>query len=254
MSETKVVTGGVPHAVEYMVTCDQTTVVGNGTTEDPLRVGPSARGIEVSDDGVPVSGGPFTRLNFEHATVTDAGSGEATVEIPRGVSLLDDGTPVADNPHNTLDFTGDGVTVTNVGGGRATIDIPGPGSAVFVWGVGQVTLTNGFIQPGGAAIAQVASDSVGIPIPTAGTLGNFFVRHNLGGTAGQTFSYHLLKNGSSTNINITGIFVGDPVTAFNSVQTLSVDAGDIISVQLEVTGSPGSNTVNAVLTLTLTPS
>lgn len=213
MPDTKVVTGGVPHAVEYMVACDQSTIIGNGTTENPLHIGSSVRGIEVSDDGIPVAGGPFTRLNFSKATVTNAGGGEATIES----------------------------------------DEPDPGSAFLIWGVGEVTLTNGFIQPGGAAIAQVSSDSVGIPTPIAGTIGNFTVRHNLGGTAGQTFSYHLMVNGSLTNINVTGILVGAPVTAFNAVQTLAVSARDIISVQIEVTGTPGSNTVNAVVTATLTP-
>ena len=251
MTDTKIVSGGVPHAAEYQVTADQVTILGNGTTEDPLRSGGSS-GIEVADEGI-VLPGSFDQLDFVGlVTATDAGGGVAQITVPRGISLSDDGVPVPDNPHNVLDFVGDGVTVTNIGGGVAQIEIPG-GSAFLVWGVGEVSLTNGFLQPGGAAIAQVSSDSVGIPTPIAGTIGNFTVRHNLGGTAGQTFSYHLMRNGVLTNVNVTGILVGSPITAFNSAQTLDVDARDIISVQIEVTGTPGSNTVNAVVTATLTP-
>lgn len=244
MPDTKIVSSGVTHAVEFMVTCDQTTIVGNGTTEDPLRSGVEA-GFQVANDGVILPGGPFSTLDFQGLiSATDAGGGAAAVTIPRGINLLEEGVSVADNPHNVLDFTG-GVQVTNVGGGRATVDVV-QSSVVFTWGVGQISLTTGFMQPGGSAVALSATDAVAIPSPVEGTLDMVRVLHNLAGTAGQSITYTVFVNGVATSVVMSNIPTGGVVQAFNAVQSVAVFMGDTLSVQVSVSGPAGSNTINAV--------
>ncbi len=212
MSDTKPVSGGVPHAAGYMVTCDQVTIVGNGTTEDPLRAGSSSSGIEVSDDGVPVTGGPFTRLNFENATVADAG------------------------------------------GGQATVAVASSGSAVLTWGAGDISPAFGFLQPGGSLSALLASDDASAPVPFAGTLSNLFIRHNSGSISGQSFSYVLFVNGNPTSLGVSGFGSTSPITVSDTTHTVSVEAGDLLGMSVNVTGAPGTSTVNAVVMVRLTAS
>ena len=248
MTDTKVVSSGVTHAVEFMVTADQTTIVGNGTTEDPLRSGIEA-GVQVENDGVIVPGGPFDTLDFTGIlTASDGGGGVATISVPRGISLQDDGTNVPDNPHNVLDFTGSGVTVSDSGGGVAQIDIP-QSFSTLIWGVEQITLSSGFMEPNGSAAALVATNVLGVPCPLiSGQIKTLVIRHNLAGTAGQTITYTVFRNGSSTPLAVA-VATGSVVVQSNISAPVDVALGDTISIGVSVSGSPGSNTLNAVVAM-----
>lgn len=240
MAEYTRIAGGVQNPSSALASADQETIVGSGTTEDPLRVGASGRGVEVSSDGVPVPGGPFTRLDFEGAaSATDAGSGVARVEVTRGVTVLDEGVPVAGNPHDALDFVGDGVHVTDAGGGRATVSIPGspPGAAILTWGYG--TLTAGassrtcFLQ-GGCTNNDtlIPPSTVNVPVPFAGVVRNFYVRHDGGDGDGSVVHYTLFRNGLATTLTI-GLATGSTGEAHNTTDSVTVSAGDLLSIQAE---------------------
>lgn len=253
MTDTKVVSSGVTHAVEFMVTADQVTILGNGTTEDPLRSSGSENGVQVANDGVVVPGGPFDTLDFQGLiSASDAGGGFAAVTIPRGINLLDDGVAVPDNPHNVLDFVGGGVDVTDVGGGRATIAIP-QSKSILVWGVGEISLTSGFMQPGGAPVDLVATNVVRIPLPILnGTVESIVVRHNLAGTSGQTITYTVFLNAVSTSVAVA-VPTGSTTVAANTTESFDVAQGDSLAIGVSVAGTPGANTVNAIVTVGIVP-
>lgn len=251
MTDTKVVSSGVPHAVEFLVTADQVTIVGDGTTENPLRSGTEA-GVQIENDGVILPGGPFGTLDLQGLiSASDAGGGVAAITIPRGINLLEDGVAVTDNPHNTLDFTG-AVSVTNVGGGRVTIDIP-LGKSILVWGVGQISLSSGFMQAGGSLVDLVATNVAKIPIPIAsGTVDSLVVRHNSGGTGGQTITYTVFRGDVPTTLAVA-VPTGSPVVSANTTETVPVVLGDSLTINVSVSGTPGANTVNAVVSVGITP-
>jgi hypothetical protein len=97
---------------------------GNGT-------GAGNAGV-LQDEGSAVAGAPHSTLNFTGSgvTVTNGGSGVATITIPggeSGITLEDEGSTVTGGPHTTLNFVGAGVAVANAGGGEATITVTGGG-------------------------------------------------------------------------------------------------------------------------------
>lgn len=94
--------------------------------------GPAGSGttINLKDEGSSVTNTPHSVINFTGTavTVTDAGSGEATVNVDAdsGISLEDEGSAVTGGPHNTLNFVGEDVAVTNAGGNKATVTLTKP--------------------------------------------------------------------------------------------------------------------------------
>jgi len=86
MSETITIAGGPPANNLTIVTADQVTIGGDGTSERPLHaISGSNPSVNVENQGAVIGG----------------------------------------NPHGTLNFTGDGVTASDAGGGVAAISIPG---------------------------------------------------------------------------------------------------------------------------------
>jgi hypothetical protein len=234
MADTKVVSGGVPHAAEYQVTADQVTILGNGTTEDPLRSSGSS-GIEIADEGIVLPGGPFDQLDFVGlVTATDAGDGVAQITVPRGISLSDDGVPVPDNPHNVLDFVGDGVTVTNIGGGVAQIEIPGgssSGGTMLTWGYGILTTSPAIAFGGCTDLAPTTVHNVDIPVPFAGTVSDLYGRHDSADGSGSVVTYTVQKNGVNTALAVS-VPTGAIGQAANLVDSFTVVAGDRLSLQI----------------------
>jgi len=105
--------------------------------DDTLSSGTS---VKLQDEGGDVTNTPHSRLNFTGVgvTVSDAGSGVATINIPAasgGIIVKDEGTTVSGGPHNTVDFIGQMVTATDAGGGEVTVDIPYPTFGTYYgWG------------------------------------------------------------------------------------------------------------------------
>lgn len=98
-------------------------IVNVAATDD---TGGGGGGIDVEDDGVSIGPGPFTTLDFTGigVTATDAGGGEATINIPGGVPTVEDeGVSIGAGPFTTFNFIGTPVAVTDAGGGQANVTI-----------------------------------------------------------------------------------------------------------------------------------
>ncbi len=82
----------------------------------------------IYDEGSAIAGAPHDELNFVGAgvTVTNAGSGRATITIPITYpTIKDENVAVSGSPHSIIDFAGAGVSVADGGGGRAIVTIAG---------------------------------------------------------------------------------------------------------------------------------
>jgi hypothetical protein len=95
--------------------------------------GPAGSGstINLKDEGSSVTNTPHSILNFtgDAVTVSDAGSGEATINITggsNGVVVQEEGGTVTGGPHTTLNFVGSNITASNAGSGVATITTTAP--------------------------------------------------------------------------------------------------------------------------------
>lgn len=123
--------GGTPTVpVTYRVLCDEIIeiLVSSALYYSGQSIVPPAipvAGVEIEDEGTPLSGGPFGTLNFVGGgVVASPVTGIATITINGGVNVDDEGTPLVGNPFPTLNFVGAGVTASPLTG-VATITIPG---------------------------------------------------------------------------------------------------------------------------------
>jgi hypothetical protein len=119
----------------------------------------ASSGVDVQDEGSPVTGNPHATINFvgSGVTATDV-AGVATITVPVGITLQDEGSPVTGNPHATLNFVGAGVAATDVAG-VGTITIPG-GITVQDEGVGIANNPHGTLNFVGSSVT--ATDVAGV--------------------------------------------------------------------------------------------
>ncbi len=241
MSETKLISGGPPVPDVYMVTTDQSSILGNGTLEHPLRAIAGPGGITLEDEGAPVAGNPHHTINFVGAGVvaTDV-AGVGTVTIPGGISgvvVEDEGGPLGS--FTTLNFVGAGVTAANAGGGVASVTVPGGitledegapvtgnphqtlnfvgagVAATDVAGVGTVTVTDA-VTISAVAIANTAPGAASQVVRVNPTAGGFNV--TLPAAASFTGQTIVVKNvSSSTNIVVVLPTGGDTIDGAASV-------------------------------------
>ncbi len=265
MADTKLISGGVPHSAEYLVTADQVTIVGDGTTEDPLRVSAEGSGIAVQQDGSAIGPGPFSTVDFVGGGVlaTDAGGGVAQVSVP-GVTIEDAGSPLAGAPHATINFTGAGVAATDAGGGVAQVDVPGvtiedsgspvsgaPHTTINFTGAG-VTATD---AGGGVVNVDVpgsGSGSRAVMVWGFGTLGSVPAFLEGGGTNNDPSTTSPLNTpapfaGTARNLyayhNIAGGLSSSPLTY--TLMVNGVASALAVSVPGDAQG-PASNTTDTV--------
>ena len=91
--------------------------------------------------------------------------------------------------------------------------------------------------------------NVSIPVTRAGTLKNLYVRHNTVGTGAQTITYTVFKNGASTAITCAMAPTG--TQASDTTNTVSVVAGDVITIQVTKSATLGSSPSNVIASLEL---
>lgn len=98
----------------------------------------------------------------------------------------------------------------------------------------------GSLTPQGANRRSSASSSVAqIPMPTAGTISDFYLYTNTAPGSGTSWDGTVYKNGSSTSLGAT---ISDTATSANdTVDTVSVVAGDDIKIFETETGAAASS-------------
>lgn len=112
MAEVKTFPGGPPVPETTLVQADQVTIVGDGSRERPLHVHPGLVGPT----------GPTGPAGPTGPTGTTGPTGP-TGPAGLGVNLQDEGTPVSGGPFGTLDFVGPSVTAANQGGGVGSVTL-----------------------------------------------------------------------------------------------------------------------------------
>ncbi len=97
MTDTRLVTGGVRNAVGDRVACDQVTIIGDGTTESPLRSGSSGDSEvlfsnPLSDPNEPRVGNPVVAIAGDaeglDGVVRTGSAGTGSPQLPQVVGVL----------------------------------------------------------------------------------------------------------------------------------------------------------------------
>ena len=107
-----------------------------------------------------------------------------------------------------------------------------PGDAILMWGNDSLTAAadTRFLTPGRDRAAAPLVDQAQLPVPRAGVLKNFFVRHNAAAGDGNSVAYDVLVNGVATAITVT-LATGAVGQASDLVNTVVVAQGDRVSIR-----------------------
>lgn len=233
MTDIKTVAGSRPVSSLTLVQADQDTIVGEGSIEKPLRVNASQSGIAVEDDGVPVTGGPFTTIDVtgDGATASDAGGRVVQIDVP-GTTYQDDGVDVPGGPHTVVNCT-DGLVATDAGGGVVELSVPSSGTAaaILTWGFGTLGSAPAFCQGGWTNGDPSTTSNLDAPIPFSGTARNLYARHNLAGGPGSPLTYTLMVNGvaSALAVSVPSDAIGQ---AANTTDSVVINAGDFVAMRI----------------------
>jgi hypothetical protein len=218
------------------------------TTQDPLALGTTAltwdlfgKSLTIQDEGSPTVV-QTKAVNFVGAgvTVTNAGSGVATVTIPGGgggtVTGVTASAPLLSSggatPNISLTVANDRTVYVSPGGS----DIPGNGNILAPYASIQFAL---------AAIGGSAGPTT--PYTVAAGPG-IYAEANLTVAADIT-----IEGSSNTTINATSITLGDRTSVFNTTlnaPTINVGASNVVNVQ-NVTFSSPTTTINNSGSLTV---
>lgn len=119
------------------------------------------------------------------------------------------------------------------------------GNSTLMFGakdIGAVSGTLRFLVPGFNHLHIAPFQEIAMVCPRAGTLQNFFVRHNVARGNGNPVVYTVLKNGVATAMTVS-LATGVAGTGVYNATTIPIAQGDRISIQLSITtaiGSPAS--------------
>lgn len=91
----------------------------------------------------------------------------------------------------------------------------------------------------GEQTGQTVEESAVLIAPCAGTITNLYITLDAAPTTGKSWTFTVRKNGSDTGITFS---IADDATTGSSANTVSVVAGDLISISQVSSGTP-SNTV-----------
>lgn len=126
-----------------------------------------------------------------------------------------------------------------------------PVGTILVWGNDSVAAPadTRFLDPGRKGTAST-TDISRFALTRAGTLRNFFVRHNTPAGDGDTITYTVMVNGAATAITVTQ---ASNVTAQVSdlVNTVAVVQGDFISIRAVKNADITNGAINVQATLEL---
>jgi len=209
-----------------LITINSTTqvtvqVVGNTRT---LRVviiangasiaagGSTPSSVLVNANGVAVSGGPFTTLNFTgYSTAPTGASGTATVNLSAAIPVQLNGTAVTGSPFTTINFAGSTLTASSAGGIVTITDTAAPVQAIRT----MTYVATSFDSPNSAdwtvnALAATIADATNNAI-TVRTFSN---------TVEQGVGFTIPIPSNATNIIFA--YQGRPVTAPGTASTVAM--------------------------------
>lgn len=131
----------------------------------------------------------------------------------------------------------------NVGGGAVT-----PPPSVLTFGANSIsaTTTTRYLYPS-FANATAQTSIINMVMPANGTLRNLYIYHN--GTAGNgnNIVYTVLKNSVATSLTIT--IPSTTQTASDTVNTVAIVAGDVVTIEITKAASIGSSPSDVYATL-----
>lgn len=112
--------------------------------------------------------------------------------------------------------------------------------SILAGGSGANTLgadtTTRYTSVGGLSFGDTTQTNVQMTCPTAGTLKKLYIRLTAAPGAGDTRTFTIYKNGSSTGLTVT---ISDVATTGNDTSnTVAVVAGDLLALQCAATGTP----------------
>ena len=153
----------------------------------------------------------------------------------------------------TINFFGAGVTATSGGAGIVDVEIPGGAGgndSLLLFGSGTVggSTTTRYLYPGyDDGLAQTAV--IQINAAYAGTLQDFYIRHNSPGGSGADITYTIRINSVASIITATLASTGTAVS--DLVNTAAVVAGDLIDVEITKAGGVGAGPSDIACTINL---
>ncbi len=108
--------------------------------------------------------------------------------------------------------------------------------------VGAPSSGTNYMAPQGRPLIS-ATDAIGsIIVPTGGVLKNLYLKSRVAPGAGTSWAVTLMLNGASQSLTAT---IADVATTANdTTNTVTVAAGDLISLQIVATGSPTSTSLS----------
>ncbi len=181
------------------------------------------------------------------ATGTTGATGAQGVAGPTGATGSQ-GPTGAIGPIGPIGLTG----ATGAAGPTGATGAVGPPAQIIAGGTGSTTPTNlGISFMGVGAEADVVEANVSYPVPIAGTLKNFSAFADRGPGAGSTYTLTLIVGAVPTAMTcaFTGAAGNNPARC-SSATTVPVTAGQLISVQVSPSGTPGSTQLHWKVTMT----
>ena len=161
------------------------------------------------------------------------------------------GLPGPQGPPGAQGLPGNDSTVPGPTGAQG---VPGPpgGGAVLVFGCTSIAATadTRYLPPGFGSITADTSATYSMVSPRAGTLKDLRVRHGIASGNGNPVVYTVDVNGSVTTIS-TSLATGAIGNASNTVNTVLISAGDLITIRAIKALSIGNGTQNVVVSLSL---
>ena len=220
---------GVTSALQTQLNAKQDTLV-SGTNIKTVNSTSLLGSGNVSVGTVTSVGGTGTVAGISlSGTVT--GSGNLTLGGTLAVPIANitaTGTPSA-----TTYLRGDGSWATVASSVSSAVYAANPNTS-------QAAGSTGFWAITGSAAPNATEGTRQVPIPIAGTLKNLYIRLAAAQSSGGTLVFTLRKNGVSTGITVTFANAdGSNVTKSDTTNTVSVVAGDLITLQA-VNNAPSS--------------
>jgi hypothetical protein len=120
---------------------------------------------------------------------------------------------------------------------------------VLTWGNDSIAAgaDTRFLTPGRGGTA-VTTDINQLPVPRAGLLQNFFVRHDAAAGNGNSVVYTVLVNGVATAITVT-LATGAVGQASDTTHTVAIAQGSRISIQATKAAGIGTGAIDVQTSL-----
>jgi len=184
------------------------------------------------------------------ATIVDVNCVDSNVTYNSQVGVLGSTslTNLEDASKIFYDNTISGLTAENV---KDAIDeIASSNDSPLLFGAGSIsaTPTTRYLFPGyDDGLAQTIV--IQIDAPYAGTLRDFYVRHNTPGVSAVVVTYTVRVNGVATAISAS--LAASASSATDLVNTVTIVAGDLIDVEITKAGNIGGGLTDVTATLNL---